>query len=106
MSSPLTNVAFARAAGRLPLLRSLPVVRLVMLAEVAMLAKDHFERLEPHERRRLVLLVGQAKGRPSNLSSRDRHELEDLIAKVEPKAFASQAIQRFSPFGGQRRRGA
>jgi hypothetical protein len=102
MPSSFTNLAMARAAGRLPLVRNLPLARLVILAEVAILAKDHFEHLEPAERRRLVVLVRGAKGRPSNLGARERRELEDLIAKIDPKAFASHAAQRFSPLPSRR----
>jgi hypothetical protein len=103
MPSPFMNIAVARAAERLPMLRRLPLARLVILAEVAMLAKDHFERLTPPERRRLVILVKDAKGRRSNLSDRERRELEQLIAKVEPKLFASLAVEKFSPLPRKRR---
>ena len=96
------NVAVARAAGRLPGLRRLPLARLVILAEVAILAKTHLDRLTPAERRRLLLLVRDAKGRPRNLSQRQRSELEGLIAKIEPKAFASQAVERLGPLGKRR----
>jgi len=96
MRSPLLNVLVATGAQRLPLLRRLPLARLVLLAEVVMLAKAHYERLSPAERRRLVLLVRDARGRPANLSARDRGELERLIAKVEPSAFLRAAVARFS----------
>lgn len=102
MPSPFMNVAVARAAERLPLLRRLPLARLVLLAEVAILAKAHYERLTPAERRRLVLLVKETKGRPRSLPERERRELEKLIAKVEPKAFATQAAQKFSPLPRRR----
>jgi hypothetical protein len=103
MPSPLMNVAVARAAQRLPLLKRMPLARLVLIAEVAMLAKAHFERLTPAERRRLVVLVKDARGWPQNLSQRERDEFRKLVAKVEPRAFADQAAQRFSPLGGRRR---
>ena len=95
--STLNNLAVAKAAERLPMLKRLPLARMLILAEVGMLAKDHFERLSPSERRRLVVLVRDAKGRPSNLSSRHRRELEDLVAKIEPKRFATTAAEKFSP---------
>jgi hypothetical protein len=103
MPSPFMNIAVARAAERLPMLRRLPLARVVILAEVAILAKDHFERLTPPERRRLVVLVKDARGRPSHLSDRERRELEALIAKVEPKVFASHAAQKFSPLPTKRK---
>jgi hypothetical protein len=102
MPSPFMNVAVARAAQRLPGLRRMPLARLVLLAELAMLAKIHFERLSPAERRRLVVLVREAKGWPQNLSEREQRELKKLVAKVEPKAFANEAVERFSPLGGRR----
>jgi hypothetical protein len=103
MPSPFMNVAVARAAERLPGLRRLPLARLVILAEVAVLAKEHFERLTPTERRRLVVLIKHTKGRPGNLAVRERRELERLIAKVEPKVFASQAVEKFSPLPTRRK---
>lgn len=103
MPSPLMNVAVARAAERLPGLKRLPLARLVLVAELAILAKAHFERLSPAERRRIVLLVKQAKCLPQNLSEGERLELRKLVDKVEPKAFADEAVQRFSPLGGRRR---
>ncbi len=103
MSSSYTHVAIARAAGKLPLLRALPLARLVVLAELAILAKDHLDRLEPAERRKLLGLIRDAKGRPGNLSARQRRELEALVAKLEPKLFASSAVDRFSPFPRRRR---
>ena len=102
MPSPFMNVAVARAAQRLPGLRRMPLARLVLLAEIGMLAKIHFERLSPAERRRLVLLVKNAKGWPQNLSEREQREFKKLVAKVEPKAFANEAVERFSPLGGRR----
>ncbi len=102
MPSPFMNVAVARAAQRLPGLRRVPLARLVLLAEVAMLAKAHYELLTPSERRRLVLLVRDARGLPQNLSERERRELRKLVAKVEPRIFANEAAQRFSPLGSRR----
>ncbi len=87
-----------RAAGSVPGLRRFPVMRLLLLGEVVLLARDHIERLTPPERRRLVVLMRDARGRPSqNLSSGEREELEDLIAKADPKLFASAAAQKLAP---------
>jgi hypothetical protein len=102
MPSPLINVAVARAAQRLPGLRRVPLARLVLLAELGMLAKIHYERLTPTERRRIVLLLKEARGWPQNLSERERRELGKLVAKAEPKAFASEAVERFSPLAARR----
>ena len=96
------TLAVAQAAQRLPGVKRIPLVKLVLLAEVAMLAKTHYERLTPNERRRLVILVRDARGLPRNLNERERRELSKLVAKVEPKAFATQAVQKFSPVAPRR----
>jgi hypothetical protein len=72
-------------------------MKLVAFADVAMLAREHFERLEPHERRRVVVLLGRARGRASNLTRRERAELQGLVAKVEPRRFAGLAADKLSP---------
>jgi hypothetical protein len=87
----------ARVAERLPGLKRIPMLRLLMLADVVMLARDHLERLTPAERRRLVVLVRDGRGRKRNLSPRERDELEALVAKADPKLFASEAAERLSP---------
>jgi hypothetical protein len=91
--------ALARLAERAPLLRGLPVVRLLMLGDVVLLARDHFERLSPLERRRFVVLMRDARGRPSKLSVKDRDELQALIHKADPKLFATAAAGKLSPVG-------
>jgi hypothetical protein len=85
------------AAEHMPGLRRLPIMRLVLLAEVGLIARNHIELLTPSERRRLVVLVREARGRPRNLSPREREELEALVAKAEPKLFAAEAAEKLSP---------
>lgn len=97
MPSSFYVLAIGRAAERLPLLKRMPVARLLILGQVLLLARDHFERLTPKERRRLVVLVRDTHGLPSNLTPSAREELEELLAKVEPKLFAQAAAQMFSP---------
>jgi len=83
----------------LPGLRRLPVMRLLLLGEVLLLARDHIEKLTPRERRRLIVLMRDARGRPANLSGGQRDELERLIAKAEPGLFAAVAADKLSPIG-------
>jgi hypothetical protein len=94
--SPLVR-RLGRAAEHTPGLRRLPVVTLLMLGEVVLLARDHIERLDPAERRRLVVLMREAHGRPRNLGGGERRELQNLIAKAEPKLFAREAAAKLSP---------
>jgi hypothetical protein len=75
----------------------IPVARLVAAAQIIMLARQHWLRLEPAERRRVIALVRQTHGRPRNLSGNERLELARLIAKADPRLFAGIVAQRFSP---------
>ena len=103
MLSPIYNLALARAAKRLPLVKRLPLARIVIAAELAMLAKTHYERLSQPERRRLVILLKDATGQPRNMSDRDHNEFERLVAKLEPSLFARAAVEKFSPTGTGKR---
>lgn len=97
MPSGFVTRSLGRAAGRVPGLRRVPVLKLISIAEVAMLAREHLARLTPAERRRLVELVRIGRGRPSHLKDSDRAELAALVAKLEPRLLAGQAADRLSP---------
>jgi hypothetical protein len=97
MPSSSANKGLARVARRLPYLKRLPILRLLALGEILVLAKEHLDKLEPQERRRLIVLLRDGRGRPSNLSKRQRAELEGLIAKAEPRLFAGTAAEKLSP---------
>ena len=79
------------------LARLISVAKLVAAAQILILAREHWHRLEPDERRRVMALVRQAHGRRRNLSRRDREELARLIAKADPRLFAGLVAERFSP---------
>lgn len=68
--------------------------RVLAAAELIALARQHVGRLEPHERQRVLELLRATRGRPGNLSERQRRELSALIAKVEPRLFVSEAIEK------------
>jgi hypothetical protein len=96
MAGPLTK-ALGRTAGHVPGLRRLPILKLLAVAELLVLARAHAAKLEPAEWRRMAELVRAGRGRPSNLTPRQRRELSSLIEKAEPRVFAGQAINRLSP---------
>jgi hypothetical protein len=77
--------------------RVVPYARLLAAARILMLARRHWHRLEPHERRRLITLVRMARGRRGRLTADERLELARLIAKADPRLFAGLVAQRFSP---------
>ena len=76
-------------------------LRVLAIAQVALLVRRHLALLEPDERSRLARLVRDSKGRPrSNLSANEREELLRLVRKLEPGSFGSAAFSqlRGGPF--------
>ena len=74
-------------------------LRVLAIAQVALLVRRHLSLLEPDERTRLATLVAQSRGRPHrNLTANERQELLRLAQKLEPGAFAHGA------WGAARRR--
>jgi|SRR5437588_7470832 len=86
-----------RVTSRISGLRRLPAAKLLALAEIVALAHDHLARLEPHERRRVLVLLRKARGRPRNLSAAQRAELQLLVAKADPRLFAGMVADKLSP---------
>lgn len=73
------------------------MLKLLAIAEIAMLAHDHLTRLDTRERRRLIELIRTGRGRRRNLSEDERDELASLVAKMEPRALAGHAVDKMSP---------
>jgi hypothetical protein len=62
---------------------------LLAAAEVVLAVRNHFAtRLSEKDRQRMVEIVKASKGRPSNLSDRQRKELKSLLGQVEPAELA------------------
>jgi hypothetical protein len=93
----MRNNLIARGASHVPGLRRLPVFKLLALAEIAILARQHVYHLNPQERHRLIQLVQTSRGRKGNLSAAERKELADLLGKMEPRLFAGAAADMLSP---------
>jgi hypothetical protein len=77
--------------------RLIPLARLLAAARIVMLARQHWHKLEPNERRRVVTLLRVAGGRRGRLTPGERIELARLVAKADPRLFAGLVAQRFSP---------
>jgi enhancing lycopene biosynthesis protein 2 len=79
---------------------------LLAAGEVVMAVRNHVtDRLSAKERSRLVEIVRTSKGRPSNLSNRERAELQAMLIKVEPRELAKKvATSPFASRMGRRRR--
>lgn len=103
MPSQFVTRSLGHATGRIPGLRRIPVVRLLAIGEVGLIARDHLLRLTPAERRQLLTLMREARGRPSRLTRAQHEELADLVAKLEPRVLAAEAVHRLSPVPVPRR---
>jgi hypothetical protein len=82
----------------LKIAKKFPLIRIVVLGQLALLAHRHIGALTPQERRRLVELARK----PHKLTPRERRELRALAAKLEPGTFAKSAARTVSPLGGTR----
>lgn len=70
-------------------------LRVLAVAQVALLARRHLQLLEPDERSRLAKIVAKSKGRPrKNLSANEREEMLRLVRKLEPGDFGRGAFSR------------
>jgi hypothetical protein len=84
--------------ARLPLLRRFPVV---LLAQAAMAARRHWNLLAPKERAELARIVRKSRGRPGNLTPREREQLRKLVIKLDLLTLG----RTLAPFGRGLRRG-
>jgi hypothetical protein len=68
-------------------------LRVLAIAQVALLVRRHMQLLEPDERSRLTKIVAKSKGRPrKNLSANEREEMLRLVHKLEPGQFGRNAF--------------
>ncbi len=92
--------------------KATPAARALLLAELARLAGRRVAHLESQDRARLGGLLAHAL-RDRRLTAQERRELTALLAKLEPRTFAGDAVKRLSPLPvpdrlayGRRRRGS
>ena len=78
-------------------------IRVLAIAQVALLARRHLQLLESDERKRLAGLVAKSKGRPrKNLSANEREEMLRLVKKAEPGQFGRGAFSHVRGFPGKK----
>lgn len=75
--------------ARLTRVRALPWA---VLLELAVAAREQWNRLTPGERAHLTALVRKSRGRPGNLTAKDRQDLRRLVAKLEPGTLVRRAM--------------
>lgn len=66
--------------------------RVMVVAELALIAKRHLDKLGPGEAGELRALLVKSKGKPGNLTARERSRIKELVSKLEPGAFAKSAV--------------
>ncbi len=71
--------------------------RVIALGQLALLAKRHLDRLDTGELGELRTLLARSRGRPANLSDRERRRVGELVSKLEPGAFARAAAGSVVP---------
>ena len=81
------------------MLKRMPFFRLLAIGRTTLLARRHFQRLTPHDRRRLADLVRHG----HRLSAKERDELRRILGKMGPREFAVAAADAFSPIPIPRR---
>lgn len=64
----------------------------LLLARGAMIVNKHWNTLSARERARLTELVGESRGRVSNLSAKQRSELRKLAGKLDLKGIGSDLL--------------
>jgi hypothetical protein len=74
-------------------IKRLPFFKVLAIAQIALMVRRHLRNLDPIEHRRLRELVFKA----HRMEAHERRELRDLVAKLEPMAFAVGAADKFSP---------
>jgi hypothetical protein len=84
----------------------LPITRVravpwIVVFELAMTMRKHWQRLDSGDRSRLAELLKKSQGRPMRLSAKERAEVRRLVAKLEPGAFARSVV----PIGRKAARG-
>jgi hypothetical protein len=79
------------------LANSSPLVWALLAANIATMAGTHLAKLSDAQRRRLLALLWQARGRAGSLSDSERDELASLVALLEPRLFLGSATKRLSP---------
>ena len=71
---------------------------IVMVADVLLTSRRHWKRLDGPERARLFDLAQKSKGRPSNLSAKERKEGSELLDKVGHIEYAGNVAGIVLPF--------
>jgi predicted deacylase len=73
----------------------------MLVLEAAMIAREHWGRLDPRDRTELQRIIRKSKGRPNTLTPNERAELLRIARLLDPLT----AGRKLMPFRGGVRRG-
>jgi hypothetical protein len=83
---------------RLPGRRAIPWM---LVLQAAIIARDHWGRLDVRDRNEMARIVRKSRGRPGNLTRNERSELLRLVRLLDPLT----AGRKLMPFRGGMRPG-
>ena len=66
------------------------------MLDAAMIARDHWARLDDRDRRELLRILRKSQARPRNLTARERSELWRILRLLDPVT----AGRKLMPFRG------
>jgi hypothetical protein len=76
--------------------KGVPIGRMLLLGDIAVLAGRHVAALDAAERRRLISLL-RRRTTGEGMDDSERKELEALLGKLQPRLFLGTATRRLSP---------
>jgi hypothetical protein len=96
----------ARLASRIPVVRRVPIMWVLTVAEAVVATRRHWAGIDPSTRRRLRELVTKSRGRPSNLTAGEKRELRSLVGRLNLAKLGREIAAVASPVKvpGRRRR--
>ena len=71
--------------------------------EIINAGREHWSELDPGDRRKLTELLRKSKGRPQNLSQREKTQLKEIAGRLQLLRFARRAATA-AAVGRKRRR--
>ena len=76
----------------MPSVSRLKAIPWAMALQAGLVAREHWRKLTEKERSRLLELLGKARGRPGNLTAREREELKRLARKLDVPGFGRNLL--------------
>jgi hypothetical protein len=83
--------------ARAPGLKRIPILRLLAIADIYRLARNHANKLTQEERQRVFDLLKKTKGQTGNLTKAEQDELKALVLKAEPRLLVGESANMISP---------